>query len=80
MTHEVGGNNVLDRLGEIKTPTLLIYGAKDDVCLPDAQHQTAQGLSNSKEVIFSDEGHMMPFETPHRPAQEMISFISQLDS
>ena len=79
ITNEASRYNVLDRLGEIETPTLLVYGAKDNVCLPEGQHQTAQGLPNSKEVIFSDEGHMMPVETPHRPAQEMISFISQLD-
>ena len=65
---------ITDRLGEIKAPVLHLLGAHDSVVAPEEQHLTARGLLRGKEIIFSDEGHMLPLESPERTAREIINF------
>lgn len=65
-----------DRLGEIATPVLHLNGAHDTVVAPAEQHLTARGLPNGKEVIFSNEGHMLPLEAPERTAREITAFVN----
>jgi pimeloyl-ACP methyl ester carboxylesterase len=77
-TREMANFNIADSLGEIDVPVLVLSGAQDSVCPTEEQHRTALGLRHFKEVIFSDEGHMMPIESPGRTAGEMITFIRGL--
>ena len=63
-----------DELRDINTPVLFLNGAKDNVIPLQPQHETALNLPNFKEVIFSDEGHMLPLESPKRASIEIISF------
>ncbi len=72
-THEMNNFSVVDSLGKIEAPVLVLSGAKDEVCPTSEQHRTALGLRSFKEVIFSDEGHMMPIERPARTAAEIVS-------
>lgn len=65
---------ISEQLPSIRTPVLHINGRHDSVVSPDAQHATAMGLPNGKEVIFLDEGHMLPLEAPERTAREIASF------
>jgi pimeloyl-ACP methyl ester carboxylesterase len=71
---EYDANVITDQLDQIKAPTLILIGAHDEVVSTVEQHATAQGLPNYKEVIFSDEGHMVPLEAPERTAREIINF------
>ena len=50
-------------------------GGKDTVVSPAGQHNTALGLSRSKEVTFAGEGHMLPIESSDATAREMINFF-----
>lgn len=75
-TQEMGQFNIEGSLGEIEAPVLVLSGAKDQVCPTEEQHRTALRLRHYKEVIFSDEGHMMPIERPARTASEVIGFVS----
>lgn len=68
-------NVITEELSNISVPVLLINGRRDTVVAPEQQHATALGLANSKEVIFSNEGHMMPIEAPDATAREMINFF-----
>lgn len=65
---------ITDRLAEIKAPVLHLLGAHDSVVAPEEQHLTARGLSFGKEIIFADEGHMLPLESPERTAREIAYF------
>lgn len=67
--------NISDRLSSIAPPVLFLNGSKDIVIPLQAQHETALRLPNYKEVIFSDEGHMLPVESPKRTSVEMINFL-----
>lgn len=66
---------ITDRLAEVRSPVLLINGARDTVVSPAEQHETAKGLPLSKEVIFSTEGHMLPLEAAEATAREMLTFF-----
>jgi pimeloyl-ACP methyl ester carboxylesterase len=64
-----------DRIAEINSAVLLVNGARDTVVPPEEQHLTARGLRRSKEVIFSDEGHMLPLEAADLCAREITNFV-----
>lgn len=66
---------ITDRLAGIDVPVLLVNGGKDTVVSPAEQHNTARGLSRSKEVTFAGEGHMLPIETADATAREMLNFF-----
>ena len=68
-------NVITERLAELRVPVLLVNGARDNVVSPAEQHRTALGLSLSKEVTFSVEGHMLPIEAPEATAREMLNFF-----
>lgn len=68
-------NVITERLAETRIPVLLVNGAKDNVVSPAEQHRTASGLSRSKEVTFSTEGHMLPIEAHEATAREMLTFL-----
>lgn len=64
-----------DRLAGIRVPVLLVNGGRDTVVSPAEQHNTALGLSRSKEVTFAGEGHMLPIESADATAREMLNFF-----
>lgn len=66
---------ITEQLGQIRVPVLLVNGGKDTVVSPAGQHNTALGLSRSKEVTFAGEGHMLPIESSDATAREMINFF-----
>ena len=66
--------NISNKLHLIATPSLFLNGSKDNVIPLHAQHDTAMKLVNFKEIIFSDEGHMLPLESPQRTSVEIINF------
>ncbi|OTP79042.1 Beta-ketoadipate enol-lactone hydrolase [Caballeronia sordidicola] len=76
--HEFATINIMDRLHEITLPVLMVTGGKDVVVSPEEQRAAAIALPNSKEVSFSDEGHMLPLESPERAAREVIRFSQDI--
>ena len=63
------------RLKDVEPPVLVICGERDQVAPPDTQHDVARKLPHSKEVVFSDEGHMMANESPAVVAREVLAFV-----
>jgi pimeloyl-ACP methyl ester carboxylesterase len=76
--HEYAAINIVDRLHEITLPVLSVTGAKDVVVSPQEQRATCAALPRCKEVSFSDEGHMLPLESPERAAREVIRFANDI--
>ena len=66
--------DIADQLALVTSSVLILNGAKDEVVYSQDQHQLALSLNNYKEVIFSDEGHLLPLENPNLAAREMIMF------
>ncbi|MGD8416517.1 MAG: alpha/beta hydrolase [Pseudomonadales bacterium] len=65
---------ISDRLVEIEPPVLHLLGRQDSVVDPAEQHLTAAGLRRGKEIVFAEEGHMLPLESPERAAREISAF------
>jgi proline iminopeptidase len=55
--HLMPGWSVMDRLGEITVPTLVIAGRDDFVFPPEHQEQLAAGIPNAQLRIVEDAGH-----------------------
>ena len=65
---------IIDQIGRIRVPVLILSGARDTVVPLFTQHATALALPNCKEVILSAAGHMMPLEAPAYVAREIVGF------
>jgi pimeloyl-ACP methyl ester carboxylesterase len=63
-------------LGTIKVPTLMINGCKDR---PDMALRVVSVIPGAKLVMFQNESHMIPIESPEKITQEIINFVSQLN-
>lgn len=67
-----------DRLGEVRAPTLIIWGRHDRVidvsCVPVME----AAISGSKAVILEDIGHVPMVEAPKETAQAIKQFIRSL--
>lgn len=66
--------SILDQVGRIEAPVLVLNGALDNVVPVSEQHITALALPNCKEVTFTTEGHMLPRESGALTAREVIAF------
>jgi proline iminopeptidase len=72
--------NVLDRLSEINTPTLILSG-REDWITPPAQggERLHAGLPNSELVIFEESGHFPFIEEPQRFNAVVKDWVRRLE-
>jgi pimeloyl-ACP methyl ester carboxylesterase len=64
-----------DRLKDVIAPVLLVRGERDTVISPARQHDIARQLQQCKEVVFPDEGHMLPNESASLASREILQFL-----
>lgn len=69
--------SVVDRLGEIAVPTLVIAGRDDFVFPPECQHELADGIPESELVIVDGAGHSPQDEQPTEVMRALRAFLSQ---
>ena len=72
---EYGGIEVLERLGAVTQPMLVLAGRKDRVCSVEAAEATASATPNAKLVIFEESGHMTFVEENERYLQTLREFL-----
>jgi proline iminopeptidase len=70
------GWSVVDRLGEIRVPTLVLAGSEDFVCPPDCQQELAEGIPGSRLVIVEGAGHDPQDEQPAKVLPLLRSFLA----
>jgi pimeloyl-ACP methyl ester carboxylesterase len=75
--HLVKGWTVMDRLGEITVPTLVIAGRDDFVFPPEAQRELAAEIRGARLRIIERAGHNPHEEQPHEVVEAVREFISQ---
>ncbi|MBN8842509.1 MAG: alpha/beta fold hydrolase [Sphingomonadales bacterium] len=67
-----------DRLGEVKVPTLIVWGRHDKLldvsCVPVLE----AGIAGSRSHIFEDVGHVPMIEVPRGTADVMKGFLAKL--
>ena len=70
--------DVIDRIREIKVPTLMLIGGRDRSHTPERALPIARAITGAKMVFFEDEGHLVPVESPQRIVGEITTFVTQL--
>ena len=70
------GWTVMDRLGEIQVPTLVLAGRDDFQFPPEHQVELAAGIPNAHLEIIERAGHNAPTERPAEVIQAVRDFIA----
>jgi L-proline amide hydrolase len=71
--------SIVDRLGEIRVPTLLLSGRYDEAT-PAIVETIHQGIPGSEWVIFEESSHMPHVEEPERYLQVVSDFLARVES
>jgi pimeloyl-ACP methyl ester carboxylesterase len=74
--HLLKGWTVMDRLGEITVPTLVMAGRDDFVFPPECQRELAAGIPNARLRLIERAGHNPHVEQPIEVMQAVSDFIS----
>jgi proline iminopeptidase len=69
------GWTVMDRLGEIQVPTLIMAGRDDFVFPPEAQAELAAGIPNARLRIIERAGHNPHSERPNEVFEALRDFL-----
>lgn len=70
------GWSVVDRLGEITVPTLVIAGRQDFVFPPECQEELAAGIPGSQLVLVDGAGHSPQDEKPAEVIPVLRAFLA----
>jgi proline iminopeptidase len=70
--------DVVDRLGEIRVPTLVTSGRHDE-CTPTLVELLHRGISGSEWVLFEESAHMPYLEEPERYLQVVGGFLDRVE-
>jgi proline iminopeptidase len=73
--HLLPGWSVLDRLGEIRVPTLVMAGRDDFIFPPECQVELAAGIPDARLQIIERAGHNPQAERPDEVMRAVRSFI-----
>ncbi len=63
------------QLGQIKVPTLILWGGRDQLIPPQAGRQFARDIAGSRLVMFDDLGHVPHEEDPARTVAAVKAFL-----
>lgn len=74
----VPDGNIVARIGEIDTPTLIIWGGKDSWTLPKYASWFHEHLPNAELAMFGGLGHMPMAEDPAATLVPMREFLATL--
>lgn len=80
LADEAVDETVTDRLSEISTPTLVIWGRHDRVLDVSCTEAMAASIPNNKVVILEDAGHIPMIEKPRESALHHLELIAGLSS
>ncbi|MBO5328780.1 MAG: alpha/beta hydrolase [Clostridia bacterium] len=79
LTNSSVGYDVVDRLGEIDCPTLVISGSEDGLVPPTEQQLLHQKIKNSVYVTINGSGHASMYENPAAFAALVLGFTNLND-
>jgi proline iminopeptidase len=76
-TSEYGGIDVVDRLGEVTHPVLVLSGRHDRTTTVKAGQSIAHGIPDAERVIFEESGHMTFVEENARYLAVVRAFLDR---
>jgi pimeloyl-ACP methyl ester carboxylesterase len=66
-----------DRIGEIKAPTLILFGKEDRLINPTAAQTFHERIAGSEVVLFDGIGHLPMEEAPDATAKAIADFLTR---
>jgi len=66
------------QLGEIRVPTLIVWGDRDAICPRSEQEALAAAIPGAQLVVYPDAGHAPHWEEPERFAADLVTFIERV--
>jgi len=66
-----------DRLPQIKSPTLVIHGANDQLVPPENARILADRIPDAKLVILANASHIFPSDQPELAHRELLNFLTE---
>jgi pimeloyl-ACP methyl ester carboxylesterase len=69
-----------DRLGDVATPTLVVFGTLDSVIQPDMGRVYKELMPGSHLVFVYDAGHSIAAERPEAFAEVVVDFLERHDA
>lgn len=74
---DIHNKNMLDaHLQHITVPTLVVWGAKDQLIDVTAADVWVNGIAGARKIIYDDLGHMPMVEDAERSANDALAFIA----
>jgi pimeloyl-ACP methyl ester carboxylesterase len=67
----------LDRLHEIRCPTLVVAAAQDQLRSLEEARELQAGIPGAALEVIEDTGHMIPIEAPQRLAGVIVPWLEQ---
>lgn len=64
-----------ERIGELQLPTLIIWGARDQLVPPNNAERFAADIEGSQLVLFDDLGHVPQEEDAQRTVAVLVAFL-----
>lgn len=61
---EIDEPSALERLGDIKIPTLIVLGDRDETSITDIGHLYAKGIAGSRLEVLAAADHLLPLRVP----------------
>jgi pimeloyl-ACP methyl ester carboxylesterase len=68
---------LLDRLPDLQTPTLVVWGVRDRVLPPSQAHEAITRLPNGSLELIPNCGHLPQVEYPERFASSLARFLGE---
>jgi 3-oxoadipate enol-lactonase len=76
--HAVAGVNWLERLSTVRTPALVIAGARDAGATPEMAKAIAERIAGAELAVLEDASHLSVAEQPERFAELVQRFLAKL--
>ena len=70
-----GTSKFKGKIKEIKTPTLVLWGEKDNLISVENAYQFNQDIKGSKLEVYPNVGHVPMEEIPEQVAKSILDFI-----
>ncbi|MCU1444205.1 MAG: alpha/beta hydrolase [Cryobacterium sp.] len=64
--------------GTIAAPTLILWGANDELLTERDERALAAGIPGSRLVVYENTGHLVLWERPERVAADLVAFLATL--
>lgn len=64
-----------ERLGQIKAPTMILFGEADRIVPPENARLLASRIPNARVVLLPNLGHLFPLEDPEATINALVEFL-----